>query len=96
MKKYIPNTGDLVEVECPFYKTRVVGIITNITISKFTRKFIKDDVKEVIKSLGCENLTYEILMTERSSLKIMKAYKANNSNSAEFFFDDFKLVQKIN
>ncbi len=96
MKKYIPNTGDLVEVECPFYKTTAIGIITNITISKLTRKFIKDDIKEVIKSLGCENLTYEILMAESSSLKIMKTYKGNISNSVEFFYDDFRLVQKIN
>ena len=61
MKKYIPNTGDLVEVECPFYKTTAIGIITNITISKLTRKFIKDDIKEVIKSLGCENDDFRLV-----------------------------------
>jgi hypothetical protein len=96
MKKYIPNIGDLVEVECPVYKTTAIGIITNITVSKLTRKFIKDDIKEVIKSLGCENLTYKIFMTERFSLKIMKTYKSNISSSVEFLYDDFRLVQKIN
>lgn len=95
-KKYIPAICDLVEVSCPFFNNTTIGIITSIKISNLTKKFVSINEKELVRSLGYENLIYEILITNNSSFKIMKAYKGNKSSTVDFYYDDFKLIQKLN